>query len=94
MTPQLDTSTGVPPPAWGCVGIQLLHPALKASLPQGEPQGEPSPAPWEREITCAGSIFLENSRVLQEMWCPHEFFAVVLVEAVTLLTLGMATAWK
>lgn len=90
MTPQLDTSTGVPPPAWGCVGIQLLHPALKASLPQAEP----SPAPWEREITCAGSIFLENSRVLQEMWCPHEFFAVVLVEAVTLLTPGMATARK
>lgn len=82
ITPQLDTSTGVPPPARGCVGIPApasFSKCIAASCqPRGEPEGEPSPTPCAGKSagssTGAGSILPEKSRALQEMWCPQQFW--------------------
>lgn len=60
-----------------CVGLQLLHPSLHASLPALSQRVSPAQLLGQEKpagsSTCAGAILLEKSRALQEMWCPQQY---------------------
>lgn len=71
VTPQLDTSTGAPPPACdssSCILLWMHH-----CQPRGELQAEPSPTPCAREISWKQHLCWKKSKALQEMWCPQQF---------------------